>query len=117
MPGSWRRPVAPACPPELARSKVKALHNSDPSGYATITHPFHPLRNQRFPILKTRIVSGCQTLSIQAADRGTFAVPLEWTDQNSDPSFDTHLQDKLVLTFQGLLSLNDLFKKLDTSNK
>jgi hypothetical protein len=101
----------------LARSKVKALHNSEPSGYAKITHPFHPLLDQRFPILKTRIVSGCQTLILQGAANGTFAVPIEWTDQNSSFSLDHHQQESLILDFRGLLALNDLLKKLDISIK
>ena len=49
-------------------------------GSAEITHPFHPLRGQRFSILKIRRVSGVPTLSMRHADLGSFAVPQEWTD-------------------------------------
>ena len=67
----------------------------------------HPLRNQRFPILKTRIVSGCQTLILQGTDRGTFAIPMEWTDQDINFIPDNHPDAGLILDFQGLLALND----------
>ncbi|WP_419662331.1 DUF5372 family protein [Desulfosarcina variabilis] len=114
----WKRlPFAPACHRLPARSKVKALHNSEPSGCAKIKHPFHPLLDQQFPILKTRIVSGCQTLILQGAANGTFAVPIEWTDQNSSFSPDHHQQENLILDFRGLLALNDFLKKLDISIK
>jgi len=49
-------------------------------GSAEITHPFHPLRGQRFVVLKIRRVSGIATLSLRHADLGSFAIPEEWTD-------------------------------------
>jgi len=52
----------------------------EPLGSAEITHPFHPLRGQRLPVLKTRHVSGVKCLSLRHTDRGSFAVPEEWTD-------------------------------------
>ena len=45
-----------------------------------ITHPFHPLRGHQFVVLKIRKVSGVETLSLRHAERGSFAVPREWTD-------------------------------------
>ncbi len=49
---------------------------------------------------------------------GTFAVPMEWTDQNCSLSPDNHHQQEgLILDFQSLLALNDLLKNLDTPKK
>lgn len=49
---------------------------------------------------------------------GTFAVPIEWTDQHSNFSPDNHHQKEgLILDFQSLLALNDLLKNLDSSKK
>ena len=48
-----------------------------------ITHPFHPLRGQRFSVLKIRRVSGVPALSLRHAELGSFAVPQEWTDRGS----------------------------------
>jgi hypothetical protein len=52
-------------------------------GWAEITHPFHPLRGQRFAVLKVRRVSGVATLSMRHAELGSFAVPQEWTDRGA----------------------------------
>jgi hypothetical protein len=49
-------------------------------GSAEVVHPFHPLRGQRFVVLRVRHVSGIETLSLRHADLGTFAMPREWTD-------------------------------------
>ncbi len=49
-------------------------------GSAEITHPFHPLHGRRFAVLKIRRVSGVPTLSLRHTDRGSFAVPQDWTD-------------------------------------
>jgi Family of unknown function (DUF5372) len=54
-------------------------------GSATITHPFHPLKGQRFDILKTRRLGGVDTLILRGSQRGTFSVPREWTDL-ADPA-------------------------------
>jgi hypothetical protein len=49
-------------------------------GSAEVTHPFHPLRGQRFVVLKVRRVSGVETLSLRHPDLGSFAMAREWTD-------------------------------------
>jgi len=49
-------------------------------GWATITHPFHPLRSQRFEVLKTRRVSGIDTLILRHPQLGSYTVAREWTD-------------------------------------
>jgi hypothetical protein len=54
-------------------------------GWAEILHPFHPLRGQRFEVLKTRRVAGIDTLSLRALERGTISIAREWTDW-ADPS-------------------------------
>jgi hypothetical protein len=54
-------------------------------GFAEIRHPFHPLKGQRFEVLKRRRVAGCDTLMLRRPDLGSFAVAREWTDW-ADPS-------------------------------
>ena len=84
---------------------------------AVITHPFHPFRGERFPILKTRRVSGKVTLILQGSVSGTFGVPQEWTDRGY-PSGDTSLQDNCsILDFQCLLALREVVQKLDIRKK
>jgi hypothetical protein len=49
-------------------------------GSVKITHPFHPLFNQTFQVLKTRKIANIITLVLQHKERGSFAVPADWTD-------------------------------------
>ena len=59
--------------------RTALAHNSH-LGFAEICHPFHPLRGQRFEVLKERRVAGVDTLILRELERGTFSVPREWTD-------------------------------------
>jgi hypothetical protein len=95
----------------LGRLKSKAHYCSTPLGWAEITHPFHPLRGQRFPILKTRRVSGIDTLVLRGTSMGTFAVPQQWTDQGGKP------QKNNFLDFSCLTALRDLVRSLDNAKK
>jgi hypothetical protein len=54
-------------------------------GFAEICHPFHPLRGQRFEVLKKRRVAGVDTLILRELQRGSFSIAREWTDW-ADPS-------------------------------
>jgi len=54
-------------------------------GWAEIRHRFHPLRGQRFQVLKARRIAGIDTLLLRELDRGTFSIAREWTDW-ADPS-------------------------------
>jgi Family of unknown function (DUF5372) len=49
-------------------------------GSVEVTHPFHPLRGQKFAVLKLRTVSGIARLSVRHPELGTFAIPADWTD-------------------------------------
>jgi hypothetical protein len=56
-------------------------------GWAEIRHPFHPLRGQRFEVLKKRRVAGVDTLILRGSQSGSFSIAREWTDW-ADPSPD-----------------------------
>src|SRR5271157_902405 len=62
-----------------------ALEHSEHLGWAEIRHPYHPLRGQRFPVLKKRRIAGKDTLILRGLDCGTFSIAREWTDWG-DPS-------------------------------
>src|ERR1700741_4266298 len=66
--------------PRSGRSTRTAHEPSEPLGWAEIRHPFHPLRGQSFPVLKTRRLAGVDTLVLRGLERGTFSVAREWTD-------------------------------------
>jgi hypothetical protein len=59
-------------------------------GWAEIRHPFHPLRGQRFEVLKKRRVAGVDTLILRECTYGSFSIAREWTDW-ADPSADESL--------------------------
>ena len=69
----------------MGRSARTALQPSEHLGWAEIRHPFHPLRGQRFEVLKQRRTGGVDTLILRELERGTFSVAREWTDW-ADPS-------------------------------
>jgi hypothetical protein len=79
-------------------------------GSAEIIHPFHPLRGHQFVVLKIRKVSGVETLSLRHAERGSFAVPREWTDwaPPGTPSDPIDCQQPLLLNVVGALALSQL---------
>ena len=117
----------PACvvPASLDRtwwgqSKLTALNNNRPLGYAKITHPYHPFHGHSFQILKTKNISGVETISLKHPKRGSFAVPCEWTDQAEPSPFEFLKEPPPILAAYSLLELIkftiNLKKKGESSN-
>jgi len=83
----------------------------------TITHPFHPLRNQKFFMLRTRKVSGNTILTLKGDIQGTFAVPEEWTDYLKGGSehygSQSHIPGSAFLCIHRLLELTQLIDQLN----
>jgi hypothetical protein len=77
-------------------------------GWARITHPFHPLREQRFRVLKTRKVAGQDTLILQGTQSGTFAVAREWTDLADPFPYYQNGGPLPILSFQCLRELMEM---------
>ena len=63
-----------------ARLDRTAQYPNQDLGSVTITHPFHPYSGQTFEVLKTRRVSGRETVLVKGGISGTFAIPVSWTD-------------------------------------
>lgn len=78
-------------------------------GWAEVRHPFHPLRGQRFPVLKTRRVGGTETLILREADRGSLAVRREWTDWDTGAVCEA---SSPRLAFESLVELAQLVERL-----
>ena len=86
-------------------------------GSAEIRHPFHPLRGQRFEVLKKRRVAGVDTLILRELQRGSFSVVREWTDW-ADPSLSDCLgSPPQRLDGESLLELVTLLEGLTGPNK
>ena len=113
----FRKPTGGNVHLESRRSTRTALEPSSPLGWAEIRHPFHPLRGQRFEVLKKRRVAGVDTLILRELERGSFSVAREWTDW-ADPT----LSDSLGLPpqrldAQSLLELVSLLEVLTNSKQ
>jgi hypothetical protein len=81
-----------------------ALAHSSNLGWAEIRHPFHPLRGQRFEVLKKRRVAGVDTLILRECKYGSLSIAREWTDW-ADPN----LYDSLGLP-SGRLDVESLLE-------
>ena len=95
--------------PQSART---ALDHSSHLGWAEIRHPYHPLRGQRFRVLKERRVSGVDTLILRELERGSFSVPCEWTDWASPSPYLSLGQSPQRLEADSLLELVALLDQL-----
>lgn len=74
-------------------------------GSITITHPFHPLRGQTFPILKIRVVNHVHLYSLDTT-RGVVCVPEAWTDRRPHPGFpDTPWSPTVIQEWRRLFTI------------
>jgi hypothetical protein len=79
-------------------------------GWATVTHPFHPLLGKRFLVLKMRRVGGQEVLSLFDEHTGTAVLPREWTDQAAPSAYSTALEPRPILHPACLLKLSELIQ-------
>jgi len=77
-------------------------------GWATVTHPFHPLLGKRFLVLKVRRVGGREVLSLFDEHNGAVALPREWTDQASPSPYSSALAQAPILHAACLIKLSEL---------
>jgi len=82
-------------------------------GSVEVTHPFHPLRGQKFAVLKLRMVAGVARLSVRHPELGTFAIPADWTDW-SVASMPGQL---LMIDAFGLAELAEIVESLSHGSK
>jgi hypothetical protein len=80
-------------------------------GWAEITHPFHPRKGQRYQILKSRRVSGKDSLILKDPRSGTFAVDRDWTNL-ADPYVAKGPRPP-ILDFKTLIKLFIIIKELN----
>ena len=85
-------------------------------GWAEIRHPFHPLRGQRFEVLKRRRIAGIDTAILRELERGTFSVAREWTDWADPSPYDLMGVSPQRLDAASLFELVALLDNLTPSN-
>jgi Family of unknown function (DUF5372) len=99
------------------RSARTALETNPPLGWAEIRHPFHPLRGQRFEVLKKRRVAGVDTLVLRELERGSFSVSREWTDWADPPLSESRGFSTRRLDPQSLVELATLLEVLTNAKQ
>jgi len=100
--------------PRLGPLARTALDPSSHLGWAEIRHPFHPLRGQRFPVLKARRVAGIETLILRDFTRGSFSIARDWTDWADPNVIDARGLPAQQLDAAALLELAVLVERLAT---
>jgi len=95
------------------RSARTAQTDSPSLGWAEVVHPYHPFRGQRFEVLKTRRVSGVDTLIVRQAERGTCALAREWTDWSAPSPYHALGVSDPPVEFEALWQLALLVEQLD----
>jgi hypothetical protein len=86
-------------------------------GWAEIRHPFHPLRGQRFEVLKKRRLAGVDTLILRELERGSFSIAREWTDWADPPLSDSAEFPPQRLDAPSLLELVTLLEAITKSKQ
>jgi hypothetical protein len=86
---------------------LNALYHKKDLGWATITHPFHPLKSKTFKILFLRKVNNKVILSLRKSGHGSFSVLQEWTNKSQEQN---HLPQIFSLT--AVLELTSLISQI-----
>ncbi|MCP4699753.1 MAG: hypothetical protein GY862_23320 [Gammaproteobacteria bacterium] len=94
------------------RLKVTTPLNGTLSEYVEITHPFHPLKGQRFQVLKSSRIAGRETLIFKNPAGGTFAVDKDWTDRADFSPLENTQFPHVFLDFHCLLEIAEMMEKL-----
>src|SRR6516165_5720925 len=116
QPRSLSGRSCPRVPPRLLRT---ALRPRQTLGLTEITHPFHPLRGQRFIVLKVRKVSGVEILSLRHTEMGSLAIARDWTDWAPPGTSVEPINGQRSLLFDalGLLALAERVGSLKRKNE
>jgi hypothetical protein len=97
-------------PPPSGQTLQTTLASNPSLGWALITHPFHPLKGQRFAILKIRKVAGREVFSLYDEQRGSLPIPRDWTDQAVLSADAGLIEPAPILDARCLLKLHDLVR-------
>ncbi len=82
--------------------------------YVEIIHPFHPLKGQRFQVLKSVSIVGKEILTLKGADGQAFAIQRDWTDCSELTQIPL---PQTFLKFDCLLELAKMIEKLKDENQ
>jgi len=83
-----------------------ALEYNKLSELVEITHPFHPLRGKRYPLVKSKKWKRRDLLSLALPEGGTICVARDWTDRADPELYTTGKPPELC--FERLVELREL---------
>ena len=92
------------------RSGSITLQFNELSDFVEITHPFHPFRGQRYPLITSKKWAQRDHLSLAVVGRGTLCVPREWTDRADPVAYSS--QGPLFLSYERLVELAEFLTLL-----
>jgi hypothetical protein len=94
---------------------VQTAHNDKTLlDYVEIIHPFHPLKGQRFEVLKRGPIAGKETLTLKDSAGETFSVQKDWTDCSELAQMPL---PQVFLKFDCLLEIAKMIEKLKSLNQ
>src|SRR5271166_2872387 len=98
-----------------ARSACRRLASttlgcSELSELVKITHPYHPLRGNSYPLIKSKKWEQRDLLSLLVPGRGTICVPRDWTDRADPDPYEG--QRAGLLSYERLVELRELVSTL-----
>lgn len=99
--------------PLCSSLELTALKSNKYSGYITITHPFHPLKNSRLQILSTKRFNNKDILSLKTLTGSIVAIPRDWTDRADPNPYETLTNLSPILSFSHLKQLAELVNNLN----
>jgi hypothetical protein len=84
----------------------------------TITHPFHPLRDHRFPLLSQRFAWGEERVFFSDPQTHQIrSLPLAWTSLALPDPFLVLAQGKAVLRFEDVEHLNQMLWDIQSQHR
>jgi hypothetical protein len=107
---TFPKPMGKCGPWGFRRSGSTTLRFNELSDCVEITHPFHPFRGQRHPIVTSKKWGQHDLLSLAVIGRGTLCVPREWTDRADPVVYSSH--GPLLLSYERLVELAEFLTHL-----
>lgn len=93
--------------------ELTALKSNKYSGYTTVTHPFHPLKDSSLQILSTKRFNQKDILSLKTLTGSIVAIPRDWTDKADPDPYEILADLSPVLSFSHLKQLAELVANLN----
>ena len=103
-------------PARSGRLESTTLDDSTLSEYAVITHPFHPMKGVKLPVIKSRKLANKEVLCLRGSREGTLNVPRDWTDMALPDPYAT-LPTRQILSYEKLCDLLGVISRINSNSQ